>query len=420
MAVSYRFDENGNPLMPEPKTITWVNEYVKSLLEEEMQLQDIYVSAEISNFKHHSSGHMYFTLKDESSEIKAVMFRAYASKIRFKPENGMKVLIHARLGVYEKLGSYQLYVDSMEPEGLGALYLAFEQLKAKLSAEGLFDAEHKKEIPKLPSKIGIITSPTGAAVRDIIKVAKKRCPSVSLILFPSAVQGVNAPEELTRAIEYFNLLQNVDLIIIGRGGGSVEDLWAFNDERLARAIYNCTIPVISAVGHEIDFTICDFVADFRAATPSHAAEIATPNILELKNRISICFSRAFSAITRKIENYKELVLTLKESKVLKSPQVLFDTKRMQLLTIAENMTDAITKRTTELRYKLAKVSAQLDALSPLSVLARGYGAIYDSDGNVIKGTNELEINDKIIIKMTDGTIGASVDSLEREGIRNAN
>ena len=414
MAVSYRFDENGNQMMPEPKTVTWINEYIKSLLEEERQLQDVYVSAEISNFKHHSTGHMYLTLKDETSEIKAVMFRAYACKIKFKPENGMNVLVHARIGVYEKLGAYQLYVDSMEPEGLGALYLAFEQMKSKLDREGLFGIEHKKKIPQFPSTIGIITSPTGAAVRDIIKVAKKRCPYVKLVLFPSAVQGTNAPEELTRAVEYFDALQCVDLIIIGRGGGSVEDLWAFNDESLARAIFKCSIPVISAVGHEIDFTICDFVADVRAATPSHAAEIATPNVLELKNQVSVDYSRILSAITHKLEVCRESFNFIKSSKALKTPHALLDTKRMQLLTIAENMVGAIKSKTRDMRFILEKACAQLDALSPLSVLSRGYSVVFDDEGQIVKSVVGIKKSDKISIQLSDGTVSAIVEGVEGE------
>lgn len=411
MAVSYRFDDNGNQILPEPKSISWVNEYVKSLIEEEMQLQDIYVCAEISNFKHHSTGHMYFTLKDENSEIKAVMFKAYSSRIRFRPENGMKVLVHARIGVYEKQGSYQLYVDSMQPEGLGSLYLSFEQLKAKLDGEGLFSLEHKKPIPKFPKTIGIITSPTGAAIRDIIKVSKKRCPSVKLVLFPSAVQGANAPEELTRAVEYFNMLANIDVIIIGRGGGSAEDLWAFNDETLARAIYNSKIPVISAVGHEIDFTICDFVSDFRAATPSHAAEIATPNTDEIKSRIALDNFAMVRSINRKICEYRNTLRIFEGNKVLKNPQILFDNKRMQLLAIVENMSRAMSQKIKDLRHLLITTGAQLNALSPLAILTRGYGAVF-IDKKVVKSTGDVSINDKILIKLSDGTIGATVETIE--------
>jgi exodeoxyribonuclease VII large subunit len=419
MAVSYRFDENGNQLMPEPKSISWLNEYIKSLIEEEVQLQDVYVLAEISNFKSHSTGHLYFTLKDEKSEIKAVMFRTYAYKLQFRPENGLKVLVHGRVGVYEKGGVYQLYVDAMQPDGIGSLYLAYEQLKKKLSDEGLFDESHKKALPRFPKKIGIITSPTGAAVRDIIKVSKRRCPFIKLVLFPSAVQGASAADELTRAVEYFNFDESVDLIIIGRGGGSIEDLWSFNDEGLARAIYASKIPVISAVGHEIDFTICDFVADVRAATPSHAAEIATPNVFDLKTSLDSYYKSMYSSIYHKIENYKTRVSALESNKVLKNPLILFDTKKMQLFTIAENMSNAILAKTNALKLELTRLSASLNALSPLAVLSRGYSAVFDSDNKVVKSIENIKINDEICLKMADGALKATVNSKEREGKENA-
>lgn len=415
MAVSYRFDENGNQLMPEPKSISWLNEYIKSLIEEEVQLQDVYVLAEISNFKSHSTGHLYFTLKDEKSEIKAMMFRTHAYKLQFRPENGLKVLVHGRIGVYEKGGVYQLYVDAMQPDGIGSLYLAFEQLKKKLSDEGLFDESHKKPLPKFPKRIGVITSPTGAAVRDIIKVAKRRCPFVDLVLFPSAVQGESAPEELTRAVEYFNFAESVDLIIIGRGGGSIEDLWAFNDEMLARAIYASKIPVVSAVGHEIDFTICDFVSDMRAATPSHAAEIATPNVLDLKLTVNSYYKSICSSVFYKLENYRAKIAALENNKVLKNPQILFDTKKMQLFTIAENMSDAILSKTNALRLELTRLSASLNAMSPLAVLSRGYGAVFNEDNKVVKSIDGLNIDDQICVKMADGSIKATVNAKEREG-----
>ena len=414
MAVSYRFDEHGNELPPETRSVTWVNEYVKSLIEEEVQLQDFYISGEISNFKSHSSGHMYFTLKDENSEIRAIMFRTHATRLRFTPKNGMKVLVHARVGVYEKAGAYQLYIDSMQPDGIGSLYLAYEQLKARLLKEGLFDDSHKKPIPKLPKKIGIITSPTGAAVRDIIKVCKRRCPFVNLVIFPSSVQGESAPVELTNAIEYLTATDYVDLIIIGRGGGSIEDLWAFNDERLARAIYNSHIPIISAVGHEIDFTICDFVADLRAATPSHAAELATPDMTEISYAINSFCIRSYKAIKNKIDLFKKNISEIQKSRIMKNPTLLFDAKKMRLLTIAENMTFAMSNKNKDLRAKLSKISAELNALSPLSVLSRGYGAVYDSNGKIIKTVSQINNEDRISIKMTDGIVNATVNDIESE------
>ena len=253
--MNYRFDENGNLLPPVPKTIYEINEYVKALIEEESQLQDIYAVGEISNFKKHTTGHFYLTLKDDKSEVRAVMFRSYAQRVKFTPKDGLRVIVHGRIGVYSSAGSYQLYIDSMQPDGVGDLHLAFEQLKERLSKEGLFDDAHKKPLPKYPTSIGVVTSSTGAAVRDIIKVIRSRYPIAKTVLFPSLVQGSEAPFELIRGVEYFNAMNNVDVIIIGRGGGSMEDLWAFNDEMLARVIYKSQIPVVSAVGHEIDYTI---------------------------------------------------------------------------------------------------------------------------------------------------------------------
>ncbi len=415
MASSYRFDDNGNELLPISKTVTQVNEYVKMLIEEEIQLQDLYISAEISNFKHHSTGHMYFTLKDENSEIKAVMFRSYASRVKFRVENGMKVLVHARVGVYEKAGSYQLYVDSMQPDGIGSLYLAYEQLKAKLADEGLFDEGHKKTIPKFPKRIGVVTSPTGAAVRDIIKVSKNRCPFTDILLYPSAVQGKEAPYELVRALEYFNLLDLVDVIIIGRGGGSLEDLWCFNDEGLARAIYNSHIPVVSAVGHEIDFTICDFVADVRAATPSHAAEIVTPNCFELKNRVEYLYSYAKISISNKLSDYKARLIDFMSSKVLTDPMAIFDDKRMNLVDVTEKLHSAMNAKNKEYRSDIQRVSAQLSALNPLSILSRGYGAVFNENNEVVKNIDQIKVNENITVKISNGDITAKILSIEGKG-----
>ena len=414
MAVTYKFDEYGNELLPPSKTVSQVNEYIKMLIEDEIQLQDMYVSAEISNFKHHSTGHMYFTLKDESSEIRAVMFRAYASRLNFRVENGMKVLVHARVGVYEKAGSYQLYVDSMQPDGIGALYLAYEQLKSKLASEGLFNEEYKKPLPKFPRRIGVITSPTGAAIRDIIKVATRRSPLSDIILYPAAVQGKESAYELTRAVEHFNLINNVDVIIIGRGGGSLEDLWSFNDEALARAIFASDIPVVSAVGHEIDFTICDFVADVRAATPSHAAELVTSNCEELRIRIDNIYTSLKNTVLGTLSEYRLLIDGYMKSKALKDPMYLFDEKRMRLVDTTDKLFNAMNYKNKELRSSLATVSASLTALNPLAVLARGYGAVFNNENGVIKSVENVRIGDKIKVKLSDGSFIASVENIERE------
>jgi exodeoxyribonuclease VII large subunit len=414
MAVTYKFDEYGNELLPPSKTVSQVNEYIKMLIEDEIQLQDMYVSAEISNFKHHSTGHMYFTLKDESSEIRAVMFRAYASRLNFRVENGMKVLVHARVGVYEKAGSYQLYVDSMQPDGIGSLYLAYEQLKSKLASEGLFNEEFKKPLPKFPRRIGVITSPTGAAIRDIIKVATRRCPLSDIILYPAAVQGKESAYELTRAVEHFNLINNVDVIIIGRGGGSLEDLWSFNDEALARAIFASNIPVVSAVGHEIDFTICDFVADVRAATPSHAAELVTPNCEELKIRIDNNYTSLKNSVLGTLSEYRLLIDGYMKSKALKDPMYLFDEKRMRLIDTTDKLYNAMNYKNMELRSSLATVSASLTALNPLAVLTRGYGAVFNKENSVVKSIENVNIGEQIKVKLWDGSLITTVKDIERE------
>ena len=412
--MQFCFDEYGNEILPEPKTVSWVNDYVRLLIEEEMLLQDIYVSGEISNFKKHSSGHFYFTLKDEKSEIRAVMFKAYAMKVRFAVENGLKVVVHARVSVYQQAGSYQLYVDSIVPEGIGDLHFAYEQLKERLSKEGLFDEAHKKPVPKFPKKIGIITSPTGAAVRDIINVATRRYPIATLVLFPSLVQGEDAAPNLISGIEYFNITESVDVIIIGRGGGSIEDLWAFNDEYLARAIYNSKIPVISGVGHEIDFTICDFVADLRAATPSAAAELATPNIIELSAKIDNFKVRSINNITNKLEEYKSRLKILSNSRVLTNPESMLETPKMRLNSSQNDLYNAFYKIVLDKKSIFKEAVAKLNALSPLSVLSRGYAVVYNADGNSIKSVEDVDVNNDISIKLNDGNIVASPISIERK------
>ncbi len=408
------FDDNGNQLPPEPKTVSWVNDYIKLLIEEEMLLQDVYVCGEISNFKKHSSGHLYFTLKDSKSEIRAVMFKAHAMRVKFKIENGIKVIIHARVGVFPQAGSYQLYVDSIQPDGIGSLNLAYEQLKEKLFNEGLFDEEHKKPIPRFPRRIGVITSPTGAAIRDIINVATRRYPVAKLVLYPSLVQGENAHTELISGIEYFNITESVDVIIIGRGGGSIEDLWAFNNEYLARAIYNSKIPVISGVGHEIDFTICDFVADLRAATPSAAAELATPNIDELSIKINDFNNRALQSILTNIDNSKARIRDLSSSRVFTSPENLLDIPKMQIDSLQNSLENQFNRIILEKKSIFTQNVAKLNSLNPMSVLARGFAVVYDESGCPIKNIDATEENSNILVKFTDGKIKAKVISKEKE------
>ena len=411
--MEYIFDENGNELLPEPKTVAQVNEYVKCLIEEEMLLQDIYVCGEVSNFKKHSSGHFYFTLKDSSSEIRAVMFRSYAQKVKFNIENGLKVIVRARVGVFESAGMYQLYVNTMQPEGMGALHLAFEQLKSKLLKEGLFDEAHKRPIPKFPKRIGIITSPTGAAVRDIINIATRRYNLASLILFPSLVQGEEAAGQLISGIDYFNITESVDVIIIGRGGGSIEDLWAFNDEYLARAIYNSKIPVISAVGHEIDFTICDFVADLRAPTPSAAAELATPNLADIAAKINGFKSRSILAISSLIEEYKTRLEYISSSKVFKSPISMLEIPKLRLSGAKKGLISTFTRAVMTKRNDFSQKVAKINALNPLSILSRGYATVTSDEGKTIKSINDIEKNSKISIRFLDGSAQATIDSKER-------
>ena len=410
--MEYIFDDNGNQLLPEPKSVYEVNEYIKSLIEEEMLLQDVFVSGEVSNFKKHTSGHFYFTLKDSSSEIKAVMFRSYSQKVKFKVENGQKVIVRARVGVYEQAGIYQLYVYTIQPEGMGALHLAFEQLKAKLLSEGIFDEAHKKQIPKYPQKIGIITSPTGAAIRDIINVATRRYPVASLILYPALVQGEDAPLDLISGIDYFNIFDSVDVIIIGRGGGSIEDLWAFNDEKLARAIYNSKIPVISGVGHEIDFTICDFVADIRAATPSAAAEIATPSYKEVVSLIDNFKSRAISVIQNKLNENKHKLNKISTSKVFLKPETMLEIPKMKLESYESYLNNTFIARINKIKLRFTENVTKINSLNPLSVLSRGFATI-NKDGKVIKSVDEIEITDEIDVRLKDGTLKAVIKSKER-------
>lgn len=412
--MQFNFDEYGNQILPEPKTVSWLNDYIKLLIEEEMLLQDIYVVGEISNFKKHSSGHLYFTVKDEKSEIRAVMFKAYASKVKFRIEDGLKVVVHARVGVFQQAGSYQLYVDTIVPEGVGSLHLAFEQLKERLSKEGLFDVEHKKSIPKYPKRIGVITSSTGAAVRDIINVATRRYPIASIILFPSLVQGEDAPYELISGIEYFNLTESVDVIIIGRGGGSIEDLWAFNDENLAKVIYNSKIPVISGVGHEIDFTICDFVADIRAATPSAAAELATPDLNEIKFKINDFSERAISIINDRIDECKYKLDSLANSKVFTKPESMLEIPKLSLNSAKNELIKSFNQLLLSKKHIFGENLAKLNALNPLAVLSRGYTVVNGSDGKTLKSVDDIVINENVTVNFCDGSIVATPITKERK------
>lgn len=384
------------------------------IIDNDELLVSVCVRGEISNFtNHYKTGHFYMTLKDEASLIKAVMFRGNASKLKFLPENGMKVIVTGRVSAYIRDGQYQIYIDSMEPDGIGALYIAYEQLKKKLAAEGLFDREKKKPLPKIPTRIGIITSPTGAAIRDIINILGRRFPLCRPILYPSLVQGDGASAQIIAGIDYFNEKKNVDVLIVGRGGGSLEDLWAFNDEALCRRVAASDIPIISAVGHETDFTLCDFAASVRAPTPSAAAELAVPESSELKRKINNVNTRMELLCGQRITLLKEKLVSLSNSRVLTNPMNFIDDRKMALGMTEDKL---ITRMSTLLERKkssLASHTAKLDALNPLSVVARGYSAVFDDEGKLIKSVSQTKKGDMVSFMVTDGKISAEVVCAEK-------
>ncbi len=395
-------------------TVTELNNYIKGVFDNDRALQNVYVKGEISNFKSHSTGHLYFSLKDEGGVLRAVMFRSSAGSLPFIPENGMKVIAHGRISSFVRDGQYQLYADSMEPDGIGALYIAYEQLKRKLEAAGLFDPKRKKALPKIPSRIGIITSPTGAAIRDMINVTGRRFPYAKIILYPALVQGPGAAPDLIRGLEYFNNNSAADVIIIGRGGGSIEDLWAFNDEKLAYAVAMSNIPVISAVGHETDFTICDFVADRRAPTPSAAAEIAVPDTLELKTKFNNVIKHEAMSIERIITRHREKLSYLSASRTLTSPRVMIDDKRMATVLLAERMQSAEANAVNRAKLSLGIIAGKLEALNPLSVIARGYSAVYKENKELVKSVDQLSVGMNINFKTSDGSASATVIEINKE------
>ena len=390
-------------------SVTQVNLYIKELMNCNDILTDIMVKGEISNFKAHSSGHMYMSLKDEGGVMRAVMFRGAASKLNFTPQNGMKVVVRGRVSVYERDGQYQLYIDSMQQDGIGDLYVAFEKLKQKLSQEGLFDSEHKQKLPRYPKKIGIVTAPTGAAIRDIINVLSRRFSYSDIVLYPVLVQGENSAESIVKAIEYFNSTDNIDVMIVGRGGGSIEDLWSFNEEKVARAIYDSHIPIISAVGHEIDFTIADFVADMRAPTPSAAAEIAVPSQIELKEKFNNVYNRLYLQANRILERGKLQISNCTERPAFKNPLLRIGEERIYLDRAYHDLETTFYRVFDEKKQQLKISVSRLDGLSPLGALARGFSVAKDSGNRVIKSVNQVEKNDKIEITVEDGKIFASVD-----------
>ena len=392
-------------------TVSQINGYIKRLFENDVFLNDLYIEGEISNFKLHTNGHIFFSLKDETGSIDCVMFRSYAQRLEFMPKNGESVLAGGRVALYEKTGSYQLYVNYMQPAGKGALYMAFEKLKQKLDAEGLFSSEHKKPIPEYPKTVAVVTSPTGAAVRDIINVAGRRNPSVKLVIVPVLVQGENAAKDIAHGIELVNEWGGADTVIVGRGGGSMEDLWAFNEEIVARAIFNSKIPVISAVGHEVDFTIADFAADFRAPTPSAAAEIAVPAAQPFEMRYKNANKRMTTALDTKLSKckmrYEHAVGTRKMQRPLEEIYEL----QMYLDNKLEGITKAMQHTSEKSAAALNAAMAAVEALSPMNVVRRGYALVY-SGGSLVKSAADLKQGDEIDISLRNGSVTASVKGIK--------
>ena len=393
---------------PTVYSVTELNNYVKALLDNDDNLKKVFVTGEISNFKNHYSGHMYMTIKDEGGAIKAVMFSSYASRLKFVPENGMKVIIFGSVSLYNKDGSYQLYITDMQPDGIGALNLAYEQLKEKLGNEGLFNTEFKKPIPVFPNKIGVMTAPDGAAVRDIFSVLKRRYPVAEIVFCPVAVQGEAAAPNIAKAIKLFNEKNAADVLIVGRGGGSLEDLWAFNEEIVARAIFESNIPVISAVGHETDFTIADFVADLRAPTPSAAAELAVPDIFELKSDLLGLKQHLAVLMKNRLNSEREYLENTEKRLNLLSPVNKILNSRQELSNLYEKALNSLNLKLNEEKSRVSVLSSKLDDLSPLAVLSRGYSIAYNDD-LPIKSVKDVTKGDNIKIKVTDGEFFATVN-----------
>ena len=394
-------------------TVSELNSRIQGLLEMDPMLRSIGVQGEISNYKVYSSGHHYFTLKDSESSLSCVMYRFQAMKLRFRPENGMKIRAFGKVDVYPRDGVYKLYCSSIEPEGTGDLQIAFEQMKAKLEAEGLFRTEHKKRLPAFPKTIGIITSGSGAAVHDMIRILGHRWPMTKVVLLPVRVQGVEAPPEIVGAIRYANEFKVADLLIVGRGGGSMEDLWAFNDERVARAIYASQIPVISAVGHEPDVLISDYVADRRASTPSNAAEIAVPDWRDIRDELDHLDIRSRQAVQKKMGHLREHLDNLASKRVLNDPTVYIDNRRLELDYRAEKLLTAAERQIAVKRRNFEKLGASLDAMSPLRVLARGYSIAEDEAGKLLRSVGELGPGSRVSLLMSDGKADCVVEDIRQ-------
>ena len=417
------------------QTIGEFTSYLKLMFDNSAKMRNVYLKGEISNFKRHPTGHLYFSLKDEKSKINAIMFARDTFNLKFNPTDGTKVLVHGRVSIYEQAGNYQIYVDEMEEDGIGNLYKKYEELKKKLELEGLFDQEHKKVIPFFPKRVGVITAKTGAAIRDIVTTIKRRCPITEIIVFSSLVQGDGAKEDIVRNIHLAENY-NIDTLIVGRGGGSIEDLWPFNEEIVARAIYECNIPIISAVGHETDFTIADFVADARAATPTAGAMIATPVLTDLIKHNDQLKIRLNETILKKIKIFNLELDRFKNSYVLKNPMIMYDNKKQKLIMYSDKLNGLInniiinkknklnilhnnhiiinplTLYNDKIKY-LDKLNEKLLVINPLNTLKRGYSVLY-KDNSTINSIKKLKINDKIKIKLVDGLVDASIDKMEEE------
>ena len=397
-------------------SITQINEYIRAQMDRDALLNSVAVRGEISNYKMYPSGHHYFTLKDESAALKCVMFKGNAMRLRFRPDNGMKVIAMGKISVYPRDGAYQLYCTGMAMDGIGDLYAAFEQLKVKLAAQGLFDPAHKKPIPKHPRTIGIVTSSAGPALHDMLRILKKRYPLSQVRLLPVRVQGVEAPGEIAAAIRYANHYSLADLLIVGRGGGSIEDLWAFNDERVAYAIYESKIPIISAVGHEPDVTISDFVADLRAATPSNAAELAVPDQDALRQSLDSMSAAMAASLNRQLISARRHLNVLSASPALQSPTSYLDQKRVGLDRLREHLISAETRSIDRKKQGFIGLTAKLDAMSPLKVLTRGYAMTQTEDGGVIRSVQQVQPGDQIQISLSDGRVSAAVTDVKENAL----
>ena len=393
-------------------TVSQLNSYIKSVLEQDVNLNLIYIVGEVSNFVHYyKSGHMYFTLKDDKSQLKAVMFSSNAEKVKFKIENGLRVICRGRVSAYEKDGQYQLYVDSIQPDGIGELSLAYEQLKQRLFEEGLFDDEHKKALPRFPRRIGVATSNMGAAVEDIKNITKRRYPLAEIVIAPTIVQGDLAPNDIVKSIKLLDSIDDIDVIIVGRGGGSIEDLWAFNTEIVARAVYECKKPIISAVGHETDYTICDFVADVRAETPSAAAEKAVPDINVIMSFVNSSRERMFSLINYKLQDEMQRLDNLQNKGPLSNFSEYIENYKDILDGYTNDMLSILSDRLRDNSFNLSGLADKLNSLSPLAVLSRGYSVVSMND-RIINSTKSVKVNDVVDVTLSDGRIICTVKEVD--------